>query len=182
MTLLRKDKQPKKCISGTKFPLQASGISMKTSAYKTNCKPLVMCMTWSLSPCTHFLTHTGTFGRRKGFSYPDVVLCVVEGPMGQKGMYSWLWMYSGASVKLSTPLTLQCVRWKYLCLSVCVCLCVCVCVKYTCMCQIACMHTRRDNPSLSGAHTCALVYDPWWLVEGLNRSRVLWLSTCPQCL
>ena len=165
MTLLRKDKQPKKCISGTKFPLQASGISMKTSAYKTNCKPLVMCMTWSLSPRTHFLTHTGTFGRRKGFSYPDVVLCVVEGPMGQKGMYSWLWTYSGASVKLSTPLTLQCVRWKYLCLSVCVCLCVCVCVGTirACVRLLACI--RAGTIPLFQARThvpsCMTLGDLW---------------------
>lgn len=37
------------------------------------------------------------------FSYPDVVLCAMEGPMGQKGMYSWLWTYRGASVRLGPP-------------------------------------------------------------------------------
>ena len=36
-------------------------------------------------------------------SSPDVVLCATEGLMGQKGMYSWLWTYSGASVLLHSP-------------------------------------------------------------------------------
>lgn len=71
------------------------------------------------SHSSHTLSHT--YRHRyvwECFSYPDVVLCAVEGPVGQKGMYSWIWKYSGASVLLNSPQTCSVQMDEYLCLSV----------------------------------------------------------------
>lgn len=100
---VRKKRCAKKCISAPKFPHQASEISMKTSIWKTHCKPLVDVNDLK-SHSSHTLPHTYRHRYVWGcFSYPDVVLCAVEGPMGQKGMYSWPRTYSGASVLLNSP-------------------------------------------------------------------------------